>query len=530
MTDRQVSVLIVGAGPTGLVAANLLGMAGIKTLLVERSSGLSALPRAISIDDEGLRICQSLGLGAEVLAHVRLDVGAKYLSHGRVLVRVVPRKRESGYPLISTFDQPRLEAALLAGIQRFPCVEVGFERRLEGFVQTEEGVLASIRTAAGELEQVACAYLLGCDGGKSTVRRNLGISLRGRTFPQRWLVVDALCAERDDANHITFFCNPARPAVSVPAPGEGWRWEFMLLPGEQETWFLDTDNLNQLLQSIGETRNPRILRQSIYTFHAACARVFATGRVFLLGDAAHLLPPFGGQGMNCGLRDAQNLVWKLASVLNKQAHPTLLSTYQQERIQDAKQMLRLSTFLGRVVMPTSRLLALARDYLLRFLCLLPPVALALTEMRIKPDSYYKRGLRLTDGSRLSASYAGRLLPQPRVLGSEGDMTLLDELLGSGFALLRLSADPATAFDPLRSDIWQKLKPRYLCLVPAAGRSSLEIAQDVTYAFDKNGEIAHFLRGRQDLFVLVRPDHYICGVFHAKRELVFARKLQKYLSV
>jgi 3-(3-hydroxy-phenyl)propionate hydroxylase len=523
-----VSVLIVGAGPTGLVAANLLGLYGIKTLLIERNPALSTFPRAISIDDEGLRICQALGSGPEVLRHVRLNVGAEYRSRDRVLVHVAPQQQRNGYPLISTFDQPALEATLLAGLQRFPCVEVCFEQTLEQLVQTEQGVLASVRHATGKLQQVACAYVLACDGGKSSIRRSLGIVLRGTTFFQRWLVVDAICKEQPPADYITFFCNPTRPAVSVPAPGDGWRWEFMLLPGEAEDWFLAPASLLQLLQQIGDTRQPHVQRQSIYTFHASRASAFRAGRVFLLGDAAHLLPPFGGQGMNCGLRDAHNLTWKIAFVLNRQADPAILATYQQERAPHALEMLRLSSFLGKIVMPTSLVLVSVRDSLLRLLMTLPPVAAALTEMRIKPDSAYRRGLRLSDGSRLSAGFAGKLLPQPVVVTQGGLQVQLDELLGSGFALLRFSSNPVEAFTSLQSDLWQKLKPRFICLLPAAAEPLPLPSQHVTYARDNSKQFEHFLRGNRNLFVLVRPDRYICGAFHTEREESFARALQKQI--
>jgi len=521
-----VSVLIVGAGPTGLVAANLLGLYGINTLLIERSPALTTFPRAISIDDEGLRICQALGLGTEVLRHVRLNVGAEYRSRERVLVHVAPHQQRNGYPLISTFDQPALEATLLAGLQRFPCVEVCFEQTLEQLVQTDQGVQASVRDASGAVQQIDSTYVLACDGGKSSIRRSLGIALRGTTFLQRWLVIDAVCQERAPADYITFFCNPTRPAVSVPAPGEGWRWEFMLLPGEAEDWFLLPDSLLQLLQQIGDTRQPRVLRQSIYTFHASRAAAFGAGRVFLLGDAAHLLPPFGGQGMNCGLRDAHNLAWKLASVLNGQAHPALLETYQQERAPHALQMTRLSSFLGKIVMPTSRALVVVRDSVLRLAMTIPPVASSLTEMRIKPESSYRRGLRLSDGSRLSASFAGRLLPQPLVQAQDGLSVQLDDLLGSGFALLRFSTDSPEAFASLQSDLWRKLQPRLIALLPA-DEPWPSASSQITCVRD-NRQLELFLRGRRDLFVLVRPDRYICGVFHAEREQIFARAFQRQM--
>lgn len=527
--DKDLSrpVLIVGAGPTGLVLANLLGLYGIETLLIERSTGLSSYPRAISIDDEGLRICQGLGLREEILEHVLLNLEAQYLSHGRLLVRVTPVSQANGYPLISTFHQPELETMLLNGLQRFPHVQVRFGYTLERFEQANQEIRAGLRTPTGALQYMSCAYLLACDGGKSAVRRMLGIPLRGTTFRQRWLVVDGICEEPAPTQLITFFCDAHRPAVSVPAPGKGWRWEFMLHPGEEEQSFLSPINLSQLLQQIGDVRKPSITRQAIYTFHASYAASFSAGHVFLLGDAAHLLPPFGGQGMNCGLRDAYNLAWKLALVLRSEAQTGLLDTYQQERAPHVREMIRLSAFLGNIVMPTNRLHTFLRDGVLRTLLRVPPVATSLTEMRIKPALSYKQGFRSRVKTRISATYAGQLLPQPLVLTQKNKLVLLDEVLGPDFALLRLYPYPDKAFQALHDDFWQRLKPRRVCIVPAT-ESMPEVDLDWIWAKDTR-HFALFMRERQDLFLLVRPDRVLFGAFTAEEEPSFIKMLQKQLE-
>jgi 3-(3-hydroxy-phenyl)propionate hydroxylase len=527
MAQRYVTVLIVGAGPTGLMAANLLGQYGIETLLIERNPGLNDLPRAISIDDEGLRICQAVGLRDEVLEHVLLDIGAQYFSHGRLLLQIMPGSRRNGYPLVSTFNQPGLEAALLAGIQRFPNVEVLFQHTLTDFIHAEEKVLASMRGPDGALQQIACSYLLGCDGGKSLIRHTLGISMRGRTFSQRWLVVDGRCEHRTlHHRYATCFYNADRVAVSIPAPGKQWRWEFLLHPDEDEEAVLRESYARQLLLQIGDARELQIIRQIIYTFHATCASAFAQGRVFLLGDAAHLLPPFGGQGMNCGLRDAHNLTWKLALVLQDQAHSTILATYQQERQPHIIKMLRFTSFLGSLTQPISRLRSFLRDLGLRTLTMLPFIASLIREMKAKPDTVYKKGFALSgiDGSAL----AGHLLPQPTVLLPGEKSTLLDDLSGTGFALVRLHADPNTAFTELQADFWQDLKPRYICLVPTV-EDLQESSQDVVCALDYQQHIARFLHGLRNHFVLIRPDRHIVGSFRAEQEQAFVRALQRFFK-
>ncbi len=536
MDSKFVPVVIIGAGPTGLTAANLLGQYGIEALLVERNSTLSDLPRAITIDDEGLRICQALGIRDEVLDHVLLDVGAQYFSHGRLVMRLAPGGLRNGYPLISTFNQPHLEAVLLAGLRRFANIEVLFGHTLDAFTQTEQEVLVSLRTPSGRLQQISCAYLLACDGGKSLVRRILGIPMNGMTFPQRWLIVDGFVGEESGpGSYVTCYYDSDRPVVSIPAPDQHWRWEFMLRP-EEDAYVLGegqsnvpVDYLRRLLLQIGDRREPRIVRQTVYTFHASYATSFAHRRIFLLGDAAHLLPPFGGQGMNSGLRDAHNLAWKLAFVLRGQAQPRILATYQQERLPHVVQMIRFARFLGsQLVMPTNRLRAFFRDIALRVLMRLPPFVSSMRQMRMKPEPVYKSGLIWADdhGHR---SPAGRLLPQPSVLLSVKRSVPLDELLGSGFALVRLHSDPTAAFKPLQADIWQQLRPSRICLVPTIEHMQ-DSCENVICALDREEQIAHFLRGRRDHSALIRPDRHVLGTFRPDQEQAFVGALREQFFV
>ncbi|MBV9615221.1 MAG: FAD-dependent monooxygenase, partial [Ktedonobacteraceae bacterium] len=485
----KASVVIIGAGPTGLTAANLLGLAGIETLVIEHNADICDFPRAISIDDEGLRIFQAMGLLEEILAHVRLNVQAQYISRGHFLARVAPEEFRNGFPLISTFHQPTLERILLKGLERFSCVKVYFQHTLEAFKQDEQGVHISVHTPTGLQASLECAYLLACDGGKSSVRRILGIpmyppsrsssgvydgqELRGRrqrsssgstTGEQKWLVVDGI-GERESSTPILFFCNPERPAVSVPGPDTHRRWEFMLLPGECEEDLLRTDTIWQLItqalrnsphtsysSSIQATPPLQIRRQTIYTFHTLIATKFFQGRTFLLGDAAHLMPPFGGQGMNSGLRDAHNLCWKLQLVLQNGVDATLLESYQAERYPHVIQMIQFSSFLGKVIMTTRPSIALLRDLFFRSLDKLAPARETLTEMRIKPQPRYTHGLLLKNSASEARKLVGALFPQPYILTPEGKRVLLDEALGNHFALIRLyeGHDP---FNGLKHPLW-----------------------------------------------------------------------------
>ncbi len=546
------SVVIVGAGPTGLAAANLLSLLGIDTLLLESNAGLSNFPKAISIDDEGLRICQAMGLSEELLPDMLLDIDAHYLSQGHYLAKVAPTSKRNGYPLISTFYQPTFEATLLKGLARFPHVHTHFQHTVESFTQQEQGVCLSVRDPNGTLLQVECAYLLACDGGKSAIRQALNIPMR---FPlagplpwtrlnkhrrravdhaQRWLVVD--CIDDDDPlTAAIFFCHPARPAVTVPAPHKGRRWEFMLLKDEREEDLLDTARIQTLIQQARAAQKQAvsykpatITRRAVYAFHAVLAMRFSTKRVFLLGDAAHLMPPFGGQGMNSGLRDAHNLCWKLHLVLQELAGPHILTTYDQERYPHVAQMILFSWLLGKIIMPTARPLALLRDLFFRSIGTIPFVRQALTEAKVKPQPLYTRGCLLSSHDKASKALIGAMLPQPQVLTLEKQQILLDDALGHGFALLRLYEDPGGAFAPLKAEQWSWLNVRFVCILPGKYKAEgTAQASTCTTVIDSEQRLDAFLRHNQDIYVLVRPDRYIMGVFRAEQAEQFITSLQKF---
>lgn len=501
------SVIVVGAGPVGLALGNLLGMYGLDALIIERNVALSDFPKAISLDDEGLRVCQAMGLAEIVRANLLYDLEARYTSGRRLLARVAPIKQRHGYPLISTFHQPTFESILCAGLKRFPSLSLQFGYTLESFIQNREGVRVSVYTSAGELRQFECAYLLACDGAKSTVRGELSISMRGTTYAQQWLVIDS-SEDTDTSTAVRFFCNPARPAVTVPSPGARRRWEFMLLPGEQEAEVTRPENMRALIRQAGGPPLPHITRASVYTFHAAMARSFQQGRVFLLGDAAHLMPPFGGQGLNCGLRDAHNLAWKLWLALRGLAGPALLATYSQERQAHARQMINLSRFLGELIMPTARPLAGFRDAIFTLVNTLPALRNFLGEAGIKPAPRYRQGFfqtrNLTD-----RALPGLMLPQPGLVTPGGSHVLLDEMLGPGFALLGLNSSCLQSFAASVERLpWCKLEIRQLTV----GR-----------------EMHAYLPVREDLCLLVRPDRYIYGAFRASQAEIFARAFERHLA-
>jgi 3-(3-hydroxy-phenyl)propionate hydroxylase len=318
------SVVIVGAGPTGLTLANLLGAYGVDVLLIERNPATVAEPRAVSIDDESLRTMQAAGLIDAVLPEIVAGYGSEYFSRrGRMFLKVQPTDQPYGYARRNAFRQPILENQLRQGLNRYSNVTTLFSCSLRSFTETPGSVRAELQGDVSSI--VECDYLVGCDGASSNVRTQLGIELKGKTFAEPWLILDLENAAVPNRN--TFVCcDPARPYIALPGPNQTRRFEFKLHPYEKAEDMLRPEVVSELLTRGGTSPDSRLTRTCVYRFHARVADKWSSRRVFLAGDAAHLTPPFAGQGMNSGVRDAHNLAWKLAYVVAGRLGPRLLDT------------------------------------------------------------------------------------------------------------------------------------------------------------------------------------------------------------
>ena len=324
-------VVVVGGGPTGLTLANLLAQYGVRVLLVEKNASTVGEPRAVSIDDEALRTVQTFGAVDAVLSQVMLGYGSDYYAEsGRRFLHVKPTAQEYGYPKRNAFRQPVFEAQLAAHLRGRPAADLWFGAELVRFRQDADSVTASVRRADGTWVEIACAYLVACDGARSFVREQLGIQLAGSTFRERWLIVD-IEGTSDPSSDTKVFCNPERPCITLPGPNRTRRFEFMLHEHEAEAQVTDPAHVATLLRLYSQDDRSPIRRTAVYTFHARVADRWSDGRIFLAGDAAHLSPPFAGQGMNSGIRDAHNLAWKLAVVVGGRLGAGVLASYEQER-------------------------------------------------------------------------------------------------------------------------------------------------------------------------------------------------------
>jgi 3-(3-hydroxy-phenyl)propionate hydroxylase len=360
-------VAIAGYGPVGAVLANLLGQAGLDVVVIEPTLDVYHLPRAAHFDDEIMRVFQGIGLADEVLPHTTPVLGMDFVTAaGDVLFGFgsTDRPKRHGWEVGYMFHQPGVERALRAGVQRFDNVDVRLGHEVVALDQTEVVALEVREVATGAEHAVYARYVVGCDGARSFVRRSLGIGLDDEGFDQPWLVVDAIL--RDDTTctlpeRVLQICDPARPGTFVPMPGRHRRWELMAM-GETADELLEPDTIARLLKpwvTVGVDVD--LDRAAVYSFHALVAEEWRRGRVLLAGDAAHQMPPFLGQGMCSGIRDAANLAWKLELILAGDADDALLDTYQPEREPHVRAITELAVALGGILQTTDPEVAKARD-------------------------------------------------------------------------------------------------------------------------------------------------------------------------
>jgi 3-(3-hydroxy-phenyl)propionate hydroxylase len=442
-SSQLCDVAIVGAGPVGAVAANLCGVHGLSAIAFDSAPDVYDLPRAAALYDDAQRILDDAGVLEAILPSTCELVGAEFVdaAGARIVGFEVPPGllTENGCPPLLNINQPEVERAIRSGLSRFDHVALAVSHEVIDFQQVDDHVELTVRDlAAGHTRQLRARWLLACDGARSTVRKAAGIGWKSLGYDCDWLVVD-LALTRSVA--LTPFaqqiCDPIRPVTIIPMPGVLRRWEFQLKPGETREEMEAPDRVWQLLAPWLSPRDGEILRAVVYRFHATIADRFRSGRVFLAGDAAHQTPPFMGQGLCTGIRDVENLIWKLALVRGGAAGDGLLDTYNAERRPLAAAMVEHSTNTGKLI---DAYAAMARGGPE------PPPELqeyAYGGTRTLPD--LSAGLLASDGGR----WVGQRFPQATV-SAGGVSGRFDDIVGPRWAVV--------ATEPLRgrlSDVTQR---------------------------------------------------------------------------
>jgi len=511
----ETDVLVVGAGPCGITLANLLGAYGVRALLIDRDTTILDFPRAVGIDDESLRTYQTLGVADDIVRDMIQNTPIRYYtSWGRCFAHVKPSEKPFGWARRNLFLQPLFEAALRHAVTRFPNVDVRYGHELVSLHQDDDGVLADVRAVEGETVHVRARYVVGADGGRSTVRRLIGVELTGATAPVKWLVVDV----KDDQLRAPFsavYCDPVRPVLVVPLPYGHRRFEFKLLADEDEVAISALPRVLELIRPLYRaTPLPTVLRARVYLHHSRVAAVFQKGRVFLAGDAAHLQPPFFGQGMNSGIRDATNLGWKLAAVATERAAPELLDTYDVERRGHAAQMVGFATRIGRMYSPRSRITERVRDLAFRGVFLVPGGKEYILQMKYKPMPRYTGGVTVGGRNAAKDSPVGRMFMQPVIQHSGGGHGRLDDAIGPWFAVIGIQLDPRDHLSPQLVAWWDALGARFVRVDDAVARPGGDSRPDdgLIRIEDVDGAFRDWLLSRPEAEVVVlRPDRYVAAV-------------------
>jgi 3-(3-hydroxy-phenyl)propionate hydroxylase len=470
-------VLVVGLGPVGATLAALLAAHGVATIAIDRDTAVYPLPRAVHFDHEIMRLFQQLGIAEPVLRHsIALPRYEFRAADGKILLSFDPApEAPCGWASGYMFHQPGLEFALRDRLASAPNADVRLGWRFEALTQDAEGVTATVEGPDGPAT-LRARYLVGCEGAWSPVREAIGGGLYDYGFDEPWLVIDVKVepgAPVPEAN--LQMCDPARPTTCVHSGPGRHRWEFMLLPGERHEAVLEDDFIQGLLAP-WDCGPLEIERRAVYRFHGLVANRWRSGRVLLAGDAAHQMPPFAGQGMCSGLRDAANLAWKLEAVLSGVADESLLDTYQAEREPHVRTFIELAIGMGRVVCTLDNDVASLRDR--DMLARRASGAASLPPPRPAP---------FAAGCILAGSPgAGDVFPQP-VCDEGRDRRRLDDALGAATWLI--SREPTI----LPSD---------------ATLSAHHLGEEALQPF--RGPLLKWLDHRSADAVLVRPDRYVFG--------------------
>ncbi|MGF6306401.1 3-(3-hydroxy-phenyl)propionate hydroxylase [Bradyrhizobium sp. i1.8.4] len=507
-------VAIVGLGPVGAIFANLLAKAGLRVAIVERVADIYDKPRAITLDHEALRVLQAIGLGDFMEQAIAPHNGSHYLGVDGEIIKIfdpMPPPFPLGWIPNVTFVQPDVERALRDKLAEYPHVDVFLAATGVALRQDDGAVTLTARREPGEEFLIRARYLVGCDGANSFVRKQVGVDLDDLAFDEWWMVVDALTsdpAKRPAKRPAKSFqyCWPSRPGTFIPDPRNLRRWEIKLLPGEDPEAAGAPDNVVKLLKGFTDISDLTIWRSAVYRFHALLGQRWRDRRVLLMGDAVHQTPPFLGQGLCAGIRDAVNLAWKLRMVLRGDADQALLDSYEIERKPHVRAVVASAKEFGKIIGELDPVAATERDIRLR--ADLKAGKAETIRQKFIPDLV--SGLIARD-----AALAGRLFVQPHVRAPDGRTYRLDDLLKPEFAIVTVATEPMAWLSETSGAAWQRLSGERV-VITASGESSN--ANGILTVVERDGLFAEWMRQHGAAAVIVRPDRYVFGAAGSADEL------------
>jgi len=470
-------VAIVGMGPVGATLANLLALRDVHVLIVDREPEIYALPRAVQFDGECMRVFQTIGIADEMLPDLMTVPGMRFVdSNGNI---IVDWTRPSGpgphdWAASYRFHQPNLEVSLRRRLARCETIDMRLRHEVFSLEPQPDHVLLRLEDmGAGKLLTTRARYVVGCDGARSTVRRFMGTELEDLKSHDRWLVLDLLLNQDLPrlGDYAIQYCDSTNPATYIRGIGNRRRWELMLPKSFDSSILNRPEDVWALLKKWITPDEARIERSAVYTFHSVIAAGWRAGRMLIAGDAAHQTPPFMGQGMCAGIRDASNLAWKLSDVVTGAASEGLLDTYETERSPHVRIFIEEAVRLGKIIRDTERAVAAGGD----------AVARREQEKFVTPQP------RLGPGAHDGSENAGRIAAQPRL----ADGSRLDDAAGYQAILLVL--------------------PRFFEFSSKPHGNMYVVAADSEASQD-------YLRSLGAEAVLIRPDRYIYGIANRMDEL------------
>jgi 3-(3-hydroxy-phenyl)propionate hydroxylase len=493
-------VAIVGYGPVGAIFANLLATYGLRIAVAERAAGIYDKPRAITLDHEALRVFQAVGLADFMESAIAPHNGSHYLGVDGEVIKIfdpMPPPYPLGWIPNATFVQPDAEQALRDRLAGYKDADVFLSTTGVSLEQDEVSVSLKARGETGDEFEISARYLVGCDGANSFVRKHLGVALEDLAFDEWWIVVDALTSDPGKRPAKSYqYCRPSRPGTFVPGPGKLRRWEIKLLPGEDPEPAGTPDNVLKLLEGFTDTSDLTIWRSAVYRFHALLGESWRGRRVFLMGDAVHQTPPFLGQGLCAGIRDASNLAWKLGLVLRGYTGDALLDSYEVERKPHVRSVVARAKEFGKIIGELDPSAAVARDERLR------------AELKSGKAETIRQKFIPDLASGLIARHnklAGKLFVQPRVRAGDGSVRRLDDFLKPEFGVVTATRETMSWMSEASLAGWQQLGGERV-VIADAGESMRR--DGIATLVESDGVFTNWMRENQVDAVIVRPDRYV----------------------